>query len=55
MKKVAYIRVSTKEQNPQRQLIAMQKQGVAAKDIYLDKMSGQDFSRPSYKRMIKKL
>ena len=41
-----YIRVSTKEQNEERQLVALQKSGVAPKNIYADKQSGKDFDRP---------
>lgn len=46
MRKYGYVRVSTKEQNPQRQLMALQDQHVLRKDIYLDQMSGKDFLRP---------
>lgn len=47
-----YIRVSTREQNEQRQLIALQEFGIDEKRIYLDKQSGKDFQRPSYKRLM---
>lgn len=50
-----YIRVSTKEQNEQRQLIAMREFGIDGKQIYMDKQSGKDFERKNYKRMIRKL
>ncbi|MCC8015431.1 MAG: recombinase family protein [Eubacterium sp.] len=50
-----YVRVSTKEQNEDRQLIAMQEYGVAEKNIYVDKQSGKDFNRRQYKRVFKKL
>ena len=50
-----YARVSTKEQNEDRQIIALSEYGVAAKNIYLDKASGKDFERDNYKRMIKRL
>lgn len=50
-----YIRVSTKDQNEDRQLIAMQEHGIGAKLIFADKLSGKDFERPAYKRMIKKI
>lgn len=50
-----YIRVSTREQNEDRQLIALQKAMVPERGIYLDKQSGKDFERPSYKRLVKKL
>lgn len=50
-----YIRVSTKEQNEQRQLIALREFGIDDKHIYLDKHSGKNFDRPSYKKLIRKL
>ncbi|NEW66526.1 recombinase family protein [Carnobacteriaceae bacterium zg-84] len=53
--KYGYIRVSTKEQNIDRQLTAMYKEGIAKKQIYIDKMSGRDFNRVAYKRMIKRV
>ncbi|WP_448864527.1 recombinase family protein [Dorea sp.] len=54
-KKYGYIRVSTKDQNPERQYQAMGKMGVDKKNIYEDKMSGYSFSRPAYKKMIKRM
>lgn len=42
----AYVRVSTKEQNENRQLIAMEEMQVPKKNIYIDKQSGKDFARP---------
>lgn len=50
-----YIRVSTREQNEQRQLIAMQEFGIPQNRIYMDKQSGKDFERKSYKKMVRKL
>lgn len=50
-----YIRVSTKEQNEDRQRLAMHEFGIADRDIYMDKQSGKDFERPNYKRLIRKL
>ena len=50
-----YIRVSTKDQNEQRQLIAMQEFGITGKQIYMDKQSGKDFERKNYKRLVRKL
>ena len=47
-----YARVSTKEQNEGRQIIALQQFGVEQKRIYLDKQSGKDFNRPAYRRLI---
>lgn len=51
----AYVRVSTKEQNEERQLIAMRALEVPERNIYSDKQSGKDFQRPNYLRMVKKL
>ncbi|MCD7878103.1 MAG: recombinase family protein [Cloacibacillus porcorum] len=51
----AYIRVSSKEQNEERQRAAMLEYGVPAKNIILDKQSGKDFERQGYKRLMKKL
>lgn len=48
-----YVRVSTREQNEERQLIAMKDFGVDR--IYLDKQSGKDFQRPQYQKMVKKI
>jgi DNA invertase Pin-like site-specific DNA recombinase len=50
-----YVRVSTKEQNEDRQLIALHEVGVLPKCIYMDKQSGKDFNRPQYKKLLKKL
>ena len=50
-----YVRVSTREQNEGRQLIAMAELSVPAKNISLDKQSGKDFERPQYKRLVNKL
>lgn len=50
-----YIRVSTREQNEQRQLIALRGFGITDKQIYMDKQSGKDFERTNYKRMIRKI
>ena len=50
-----YIRVSTKEQNEDRQYIAMLEFGVKNRDIYMDKQSGKDFNRPAYKRVLRLL
>lgn len=51
----AYIRVSTREQNEDRQLIAMNELQVLQKNIFIDKQSGKDFDRPQYKKLLKKL
>lgn len=50
-----YIRVSTKEQNEARQLIAMHNKGLNKDSIYMDKQSGKDFDRPQYQELLKKL
>lgn len=55
MKIFGYVRVSTKEQNEDRQLISIRKMGVEDKKIYIDKVSGKNFERPQYKRLLKKL
>lgn len=55
MERYGYIRVSAKDQNPERQLIAMEEQKIKKSNIYLDKMSGQDFSRPQYQRLLEHL
>lgn len=50
-----YIRVSTKEQNEDRQIIAMREFGIVDSHIVLDKQSGKDFERPGYQRLVRKL
>ena len=50
-----YIRVSTKEQCEDRQMIAIQAFPVSKCNIYMDKLSGKDFNRPQYKRLLRKL
>ena len=50
-----YVRVSTREQNEGRQIIAMKEFGVAEEHIVLDKQSGKDFDRPGYRRLMRKL
>ncbi len=54
-KMYGYIRVSTREQNEDRQFIAMRNFGVPETQIVTDKQSGKDFQRPGYKRLLKKL
>lgn len=51
----AYARVSTKEQNEDRQLAAFDEYGVKPRNIYVDKQSGKDFERKNYKRLVGKL
>ena len=50
-----YVRVSSRDQNEERQMIAMQDFGVERKQIYLDKQSGKDFERPQYQRLLRKI
>ncbi len=50
-----YIRVSTREQNEDRQLIALREVGVDGKRVYMDKQSGKDFERPQYKKLLRKI
>ena len=50
-----YVRVSTREQNEDRQLIALNEIQVPKKNIFIDKQSGKDFERPQYKKLLKKL
>ena len=54
-KTYGYVRVSTKEQNEDRQLIALQEFPVLEKCIYMDKLSGKDFNRPQYQKLLKKM
>ena len=54
-KRYGYIRVSSTDQNEDRQKLAMAQVAVPEKDIYMDKQSGKDFERPQYKRLVKKL
>ena len=50
-----YIRVSTREQNEDRQRLALREAGVPEKHILLDKQSGKDFHRPQYRRLVRRL
>ncbi len=50
-----YVRVSTKDQNEDRQLIALHEIGVEDKNIYLDKQSGKNFNRPQYKKLLRRM
>ncbi len=54
-RKFGYIRVSSKTQNEARQRDALIKEGVLERDIFIDKQSGKDFSRPAYQKMIQSL
>ncbi len=50
-----YVRVSTKEQNEDRQIVAMREFGIKEGNIILDKQSGKDFERPGYRRLVRRL
>ena len=50
-----YVRVSTKEQNEDRQMVAMRELGVKDGNVILDKQSGKDFDRPGYRRLMRRL
>lgn len=54
-KTYGYVRVSTKDQNEDRQIIALQDFSVLPENIYIDKQSGKDFNRPEYRRLLRKL
>ena len=51
MKTYGYIRVSSTDQNEDRQLIALNELHIAPENIYIDKQSGKDFERPNYKAL----
>lgn len=55
MKQYGYIRVSTKEQNEDRQVEALKPYHIPVSNIFMDKQSGKDFERPAYQKMIRKL
>lgn len=55
MEHYAYVRVSTKEQNIDRQKIALEVYQIPEQNIYCDYQSGKNFERPEYQKMIKKL
>lgn len=52
---LAYIRVSSKDQNEDRQLLAMRQLNIPERNIYIDKQSGKDFERPAYRRMVRRM
>ena len=54
-KEYAYIRVSSRDQNEDRQKLAMVEYGIAPGNIYMDKQSGKDFERPGYRQLLRKL
>ena len=55
MKIYGYVRVSSADQNEDRQLCAMEKLEIPSEQIFIDKQSGKDFNRPHYKALVKKL
>lgn len=55
METYGYVRVSTKEQNEGRRVIAMKEFGVTEQNITIEKQSGKDFERPGYRRLVRKL
>lgn len=55
MEQYAYIRVSTKEQHIDRQIMALKPYGISPQNIYCDYQSGKDFERPEYRKLIRKL
>ncbi len=50
-----YVRVSTREQNEDRQVLALHEVGIPDSNIFMDKQSGKDFERPRYKRLVRRL
>lgn len=55
MEQFAYIRVSTKEQNVDRQLMALEPYHISEKNIYCDYQSGKNFERPAYRKLMKRI
>ena len=55
MQTYGYIRVSSQDQNEDRQLIAMQELSIPPKNLFMDKQSGKDFDRIAYQKLIKLL
>lgn len=50
-----YIRVSSRDQNEDRQRLAFQELAIPTKNVFIDKQSGKDFDRPAYKRMVRRM
>ena len=50
-----YVRVSTREQNEDRQILALNEVRIPEENIFVDRQSGKDFGRPMYRQMVKKL
>ena len=55
MQTYGYVRVSSTDQNEDRQLLALLEQGLTDRQIFIDKQSGKDFDRPQYKRLVRRL
>ncbi|QFJ54806.1 recombinase family protein [Pseudobutyrivibrio xylanivorans] len=55
MVEYGYIRISSKDQNTDRQFDALMKRGISKRNIFVDELSGKNFDRPEYQKMIKKL
>ena len=54
MKQYGYVRVSTKDQNEERQIVALSEYGIECEYMYVDKESGKDFERKQYKKLLRK-
>ena len=55
MRNYGYVRVSTKDQNEDRQYIALRELCIPEENIFMDKQSGKDFVRPQYRRLVRRL
>ena len=55
MKEYGYVRVSSLDQNEERQMVEMRQLGIAEENIYKDKQSGKDFNRPMYQKLLRNL
>jgi DNA invertase Pin-like site-specific DNA recombinase len=55
MKTYGYIRVSSADQNEDRQIIALNELNIPPENVYTDKQSGKDFNRPAYQALLKVL
>ena len=55
MQKYGYIRVSSTDQNEDRQVLALEKEGIPPANLFVDKQSGKDFDRTAYKKLVKRL
>ena len=55
MKEYGYVRVSSSDQNEERQMVEMRKIGISERNIYKDKQSGKDFDRPMYQKLLRNL